>query len=286
MSSFPTDAQKKEVSTWFSALQTTICTALEDLEKAYTLHQGHALSPVSFQKKSWIRPGGGGGTMALLGGDLFEKAGVNVSTVEGVFSDTLRAHIPGTQNDPHFWASGLSLVIHPRSPHIPAIHMNIRHIITAEAWFGGGLDLTPALEDDAETAFFHHTLQQVCGAFDPTYYPRFKAWADQYFYLPHRQEARGVGGIFFDNLSTHWPADWAFTQAVGQAFVPLYQEIVRRKWKRFWDEKDKEKQGRKRARYVEFNLLYDRGTQFGLQTGGDVEAILMSLPPQASWPLA
>lgn len=283
--SLPSSTQRAQVSAWFSTLQSTICDTLEGLEAAYTLRQGPGSTGAVFRKKNWIREGGGGGTMAFLGGSLFEKAGVNVSTVEGEFSEDIRSHIPGAEENPHFWASGLSLVIHPRPPHVPIIHMNVRHIITTVAWFGGGIDLTPVIADPEDTDFFHKSLQQTCDAFDPTYYPHFKTWADTYFYLPHRQEARGVGGIFFDYLSTDWSANWAFTQAVGNAFAPLYQEIVQRHWEKPWGDNEREKQLKKRGRYVEFNLLYDRGTQFGLKTGGHTEAILMSLPPQVAWPL-
>lgn len=281
----PSEDQKSQVSNWFSALQADICTTLEQLETAYAIQQGNPTPAACFQKKSWTREGGGGGVMALLAGELFEKAGVNVSTVQGEFSEEMRPHIPGADEDPHFWASGISLVIHPRSPHIPIIHMNTRHIITTVSWFGGGIDLTPILADGTETVRFHEVLQNVCDSFDLTYYAHFKAWADTYFYIPHRQEARGVGGIFFDYLSTDWSTDWAFTSAVGSAFAPLYQEIVHQKWQKPWGEHEKEIQLQKRGRYVEFNLLYDRGTQFGLKTGGNSEAILMSLPPQASWSL-
>jgi coproporphyrinogen III oxidase len=224
--------------------------------------------------------------MALLAGPVFEKAGVNVSTVWGSFSPEMQAQIPGAAENPAFWASGISVVIHPRSPHVPAIHMNTRHIITSFAWFGGGIDLTPVFPKEADTAYFHENLKKVCDAFHPTYYPHFKQWADTYFYLPHRQEARGIGGIFYDHLNSgEWAADFAFNQAVGEQFLSLYEALVVRHLPTPWSEAEKEAQRRKRGRYVEFNLLYDRGTQFGLRTGGNTEAILMSLPPEVAWPL-
>ena len=269
---------QEKTSSWFNDLQRDICQKLESLEHLF----GHPNA--TFLRKKWQRPGGGGGTMALLEGTLFEKAGVNVSTVHGTLSPEFCAHIPGASKNPSFWASGISIVIHPRSPFIPIIHMNTRHIQTARAWFGGGIDLTPVFPDKNDTQFFHNGLQKVCDRFDKNYYPRFKKWADEYFFIKHRQEARGVGGIFYDNLEDNLETDFAFSKAVGQTFMPLYTPLVEKYAKKVWTPEDKDQQLVKRGRYVEFNLVYDRGTTFGLKTDGFIEAILMSLPPMASWP--
>jgi coproporphyrinogen III oxidase len=223
--------------------------------------------------------------MGLLRGQVFEKAGVNVSTVHGEFTPEFRAQIPGAADDPRFWASGISVVIHPRSPHIPAAHMNTRHIRTSKAWFGGGADLTPLFAIEADTRDFHAALKTACDAHDPGYYPRFKQWCDEYFFLKHRNESRGVGGIFYDYLDNgDFERDFAFTRAVGEAFVAIYPQLVRRHLREPWTEAERQALRIKRGRYVEFNLLYDRGTLFGLKTGGNVEAILMSLPPDVAWP--
>jgi coproporphyrinogen III oxidase len=223
--------------------------------------------------------------MALMRGHVLEKAGVNVSTVEGEFTDELRGRIPGAAEDPRFWASGISVVVHPRSPLVPAAHLNTRLIATSQSWFGGGADMTPVYPDRTDTDRFHAALRAACDAHAVADYPRFKAWCDEYFYLPHRKEARGVGGIFFDNLNSgDWNADFAFVQDVGRAFLEVFPAIVRRHMLDPWSDAQKRDQRVKRGRYVEFNLLYDRGTLFGLKTGGNIEAIFMSLPPDVAWP--
>ncbi len=274
--------QKQTLTEWFQSLQKRICGALEEIEQEF---QHAAILPGHFEFKSWERDEGGGGTMGIMHGAVFEKAGVNVSTVHGEFSPEFRARIPGAADDPRFWASGLSLVIHPMNPYVPAIHMNTRHIVTTRSWFGGGSDLTPTFEFAEDTKSFHQAFKDACDLHDPTDYPRFKQWCDEYFYLPHRGEARGIGGIFYDNLDTNdFDHDFMFTKAVGEAFLKIYPDLVRRRMNTPWTDEGKQKQYVKRGRYVEFNLMYDRGTLFGLKTGGNVEAILMSLPPMASWP--
>jgi len=267
------EEQKTRASTWFSSLQGNLIGILEGFEKG-----------AKFVQKSWSRPGGGGGTMALLEGQCFEKAGVNISTVFGEFSEEFRSQIPGAEKDPRFWASGISVVIHPRSPHVPIVHMNTRMIITKKLWFGGGADLTPCFPQEKDTTDFHASFKKACDAFDSAYYPTFKRAADEYFYLPHRQEPRGVGGIFYDYLNSgDWEQDFAFTQEIGRTFAFIYPELVKRHLSTPWTEEERKVQLKKRGRYVEFNLLYDRGTQFGLKTGGNTEAILMSLPPLVEW---
>jgi coproporphyrinogen III oxidase len=272
---------RRRVGAWFGSLRDRLIEAFERIEA-----EGPGDGPAGrFVRTAWERPGGGGGVMSILRGRVLEKAGVNVSTVWGEFSEALRHRIPGAVDDPRFWASGISVVVHPRSPLVPAAHMNTRMIATARRWFGGGADLTPTFAVDADTADFHAALAAACDGADPAYYPRFKAWCDTYFYLPHRGEPRGVGGIFFDDLATaDVEADFDFVRAVGLAFLDVYPRLVRRNRNTPWTAEHKAAQLRKRGRYVEFNLLYDRGTRFGIETGGNPEAVLMSLPPEAAWP--
>ncbi len=276
--------RKCRTAAWFEDLRNRLCTAFEAQEDALT-GLFSDLPPGRFERTDWNRPGGGGGVMAVMRGRVFEKVGVNVSTVEGRFSPEFAKEIPGAGEDGRFWASGVSLVAHPRSPLVPAAHMNTRFIVTREAWFGGGGDLTPTFPVDADTADFHAAFRAACDAHDPNYHPRFKAWCDEYFFLKHRNEPRGVGGIFYDRLASgDWEDDFAFTRAVGEAFLNIYPDLVARHRDKPWIDDQRAALLEKRGRYVEFNLLYDRGTRFGLMTGGNTEAILMSLPPEVTWP--
>ncbi len=268
---------------WFASLQKEICARLEELEHESTLCQDFA--PGEFVFTPWQREDGGGGTMGVLrGGRVFEKAGVNFSAVQGEFSRELQDKIPGAKEDPRFQACGISIVIHPRSPLVPIVHMNTRMLITTQTWFGGGADLTPVYPVEEDTKAFHAEFKTVCDQFDPDYYEKFKAACDEYFYIKHRKEMRGVGGIFYDNLNSgNLSVDFEFTKAVGLAFKDIYPTIVRRHYNKPWGAQETKDQLFKRAKYAEFNLIYDRGTEFGLKTGGNIDAIFVSLPPLAAW---
>ena len=271
------DIKKDLTSNWFKLLQESFCNDIKILEN----------NNKEFKSKIWkknpVRDEGGGEYRILKNGKVFDKVGVNFSKVYGKFPKKFQKNILGASKDPEFWASGISVVMHMKNPFIPAMHFNTRFISTTQQWFGGGMDVTPSKKDELEKKDFHRTLKKMCDRHNKSYYRKYKKWCDEYFYLPHRKESRGIGGIFFDYKKNNFEKDFNFIRDVGITFQILFNKIIRKKLKKKWTVHDKEQQYIKRGRYAEFNLLYDRGTKFGLETGGNVEGILMSLPPLAKW---
>ena len=269
--------KKKLARNWFKTLQEVLCKEIEELEGGSKL----------FKYKNWERGKksneGGGQSRIFENGKIFEKVGINFSEVYGKFSEQFKNKIPGTNKNPKFWASGISVVMHMKNPHVPAMHFNTRYVVTSYGWFGGGMDVTPCIKDKILERWFHSEIKKSCDKHNKNYYRKYKKWCDEYFYLPHRNESRGIGGIFFDYKKKNWEKDFSFVREVGIGFKNISKEIILKNYKKKWSKKQKETQYEKRGRYVEFNLLYDRGTKFGLQTGGNVDAILMSLPPLAKW---
>jgi len=276
------DDRQQRAETWFRSLRDAICAEFEAIER-------EAGSSAAFERRAWDRADatgapGGGGVMSVMKGRVFEKVGVNISTVHGEFAPDFAKSINGAAEDPRFFATGISLVAHMANPHVPAVHMNTRFLVTTKRWFGGGADLNPPIPRDVDTADFHAALKAACDSHSPEYWARFSAWCDEYFFIKHRGVSRGVGGIFYDHLdSGDWEADFAFTQDVGRTFLDVYPKLVRRRMHEPSTEDDRQRQLRYRGLYAEFNLVYDRGTLFGLKTGGNIDAILMSLPPLAAW---